>query len=286
MRRSSCCSWILALLVLFQCTGIVMFAASSKGSSISESVPVDSLPSAPGLSLNLSTHGYVRHPQHVMIPRIEVAPRLSDFLMVRPRSSTVREMLRINHFIQRNPDDGKPPTEQTVAYLGYTRKYFYLAFVCHDKAPKLIRSHMLARDTTGDDDNVQVFLDTFHDQRRAFIFQSNALGIQTDALYSEQEGYDFSFDTVWDTWGKRTPFGYVALMRIPFASLYFTKAAPNQMRTWGIILARVITHKNEAVYWPRSTHNVAGLLTQDIAADGFMNIAHGQNWQFEPYVLG
>lgn len=144
---------------------------------------------------------------------------------------------------------------------------------------------MLARDTMGDDDNVEVFLDTFHDQRRAFLFNTNALGIQADALYSEQDGSDYSFNTVWDTWGKRTSFGYVVMMRIPFASLYFAKAAPNQMRTWGIILERSITHENESVYWPRSTHNVAGLLTQDIAADGFMNIAHGKNWQFEPYTL-
>ncbi len=245
-----------------------------------------SLPSAPGLSLSLHTHGYVRHPPHVTIPQLDAAPTLSDFLVTRPRSNLAREMLRISHFVQWYPDDGKPSSEPTVAYLGYTHKYFYAAFVCHDKTPKLIRAHMLARDSLGDDDSVEVMLDTFHDQRRAFIFRTNALGIQADALYSEQDGADYSFDTVWDTWGKRTPYGYVVLMRIPFASLYFAKAAPNQMRTWGIILVRGISHDEESVFWPRNTHNVAGRLTQDIAADGFMNIAHGQNWQFEPYLLG
>ncbi|MGH9616517.1 MAG: DUF5916 domain-containing protein [Acidobacteriaceae bacterium] len=219
------------------------------------------------------------------MPELDTAPTLKDFLTVPTHSNVAREMLRISHFIQRNPEDGKPPTESTVAYLGYTRKYFYAAFVCHDKTPSLIRAHMLARDSLGDDDDVAIYLDTFHDQRRAFLFVSNPLGIQADALYSEQNGSDYSFDTVWDTWGKRTRFGYVVLMRIPFASLYFAKAATNQMRTWGIILERGISHANESVYWPRSTHNVAGILTQDIAADGFMNIAHGQNWQFEPYVL-
>ena len=83
---------------------------------------------------------------------------------------------------------------------------------------------MLARDSLGDDDFVEVMLDTFDDQRRAFMFDSNALGIQGDGLYSEQNAADYSFATVWDTWGKRTPFGYVVLMRIPFASLYFKKA--------------------------------------------------------------
>ena len=73
---------------------------------------------------------------------------------------------------------------------------------------------------------------------------------------------------MWDTWGKRTPFGYVVLMRIPFASLYFKKADPGQPRTWGIILQRNISHANEQAFWPQNRHAIAGRLTQDMAADG------------------
>ena len=277
----------MALAVFLQCLCLQAFSAGSKAIPGADPLAAaGSLPSAPGLSLNLRMHGYVRHPPHVTVPQLDSAPTLSDFLVAPARSNAARQMLRISHFVERYPDDGKPSTEPTVAYLGYTHKYLYVAFVCHDKTPKLIRAHMLARDSLGDDDNVEIMLDTFHDQRRAFIFKTNALGIQADALYSEQNGADYSFDTVWDTWGKRTPYGYAVLMRIPFASLYFAKADPNQMRTWGIILERNISHDNELVFWPRNTHNVAGRLTQDIEADGFMNIAHGQNLQFEPYVLG
>ena len=181
-------------------------------------------------------HAVVIHPDHVAIPRLEIEPRLSDFLTAPVHSPAARQMLRINNFIERYPNDGRPATESTVAYLGYTREYFFAAFVCKDKTPALIRAHMLARDSLGDDDYVEVMLDTFDDQRRAFMFESNALGIQSDGLYSEQNAADYSFDTVWDSWGKRTPFGYVVLMRIPFASLYFKKADPGQTRTWGIIL--------------------------------------------------
>lgn len=194
-------------------------------------------------------------------------------------------MLRINEFIERYPNDGVRPSNATVAYLGYTHEYLFVAFVCTDKTPDLVRAHMLARDSLGDDDSVQVMLDTFHDRRRAFVFESNPLGIQADALLSEQDGYDFSFDTVWDSWGARTPQGYVVLMRIPFASLYFAKAAPGEMRTWGIILARGISHSSESDYWPRSNHDVAGRLTQDMEVKGFRDIARGQNFQFDPYAL-
>ena len=225
------------------------------------------------------------HPQPVIIPRLAVAPKFADFLAPSGPSGVAAQMLRIDKFVERYPDDGHRPSDRTAAYLGYTHEYFFAAFVCRDTTPKLVRAHMLARDSLGDDDNVQVMLDTFHDQRRAFSFQSNALGIQADALYSEQTGYDFSFDTVWDTWGKRTASGYVVLFRIPFASLYFAKAAAGEMRTWGIILGRSISHTNETDYWPRSNHNIAGRLTQDMEVLGFQDIEHGRNSQFEPYSL-
>ncbi|HEX4021920.1 MAG TPA: carbohydrate binding family 9 domain-containing protein [Acidobacteriaceae bacterium] len=228
----------------------------------------------------------VRYTPHIQIPHLTGNPRLTDFLTPHLGSVPAREMLRVGNFIQSYPQYGAPASEPTVAYMGYTHAYFFVAFVCHDKTPHLVRAHMLARDSLGDDDFVQIYLDTFHDQRRSFIFQTNALGIQADALYTEQNGSDYSFDTVWDTWGKRTANGYVVLVRIPFTSLYFAKAAPMEMRTWGIVLQRGISHANESAYWPQIKPNVAGLLTQEMPIDGFIDIAHGRNWQVEPYVLG
>jgi hypothetical protein len=227
----------------------------------------------------------VRRRETIVIPRLDAAPKLADFLGSNVRSAAAAQMLRISGFVQRYPEDGSRPSEGTVAYLGYTHDAFYAAFICRDSQPRTIRAHMLARDAQSDDDDVFVMLDTFHDQRRAFLFQSNALGIQTDGLYSEQTGYDFSFDTVWDTWGKRTPQGYVVLMRVPFASLYFANAEPGEMRTWGIVLGRNVSRTNESDYWPQSRHDIAGRLTQDMAVEGFADIERGQNLQFEPYSL-
>ncbi|MHB8301629.1 MAG: carbohydrate binding family 9 domain-containing protein [Acidobacteriaceae bacterium] len=300
----------IALLFFLPRNGVRSLAASRKTVPVNVAASASELPSAPAISswssssvlpatgdtlseasvppftTSKGTPPAERNAAHVTVPELEGTPKLGDFLIVPVRSNVARQMLRIGNFIQRFPKDGKPSTEPTVAYLGYTHQYFYAAFVCTDRMPRLIRAHMLARDSLGDDDFVEVMLDTFHDQRRAFVFKTNPLGIQADALFSEQNGSDYSFDTVWDTWGKRTPTGYAVLIRVPFASMYFAKAAPNQMRAWGIILERGISHANEYVFWPQNKHNVAGRLTQDIEADGFMNVAHGQNWQFEPYVLG
>ena len=265
---------------------LCLFAGCAFARTVPEVSKVSALPSAPTPSITVSASPATAQQTHVTIPRLESEPTLSDFLVNPVRSKAAGAMLRISNFVERYPKDGIPVTEPTVAYLGYTRAYLFVAFVCKDKRPDLIRGHMLARDSLGDDDAVQVMLDTFNDQRRAFLFRSNALGIQADGLYSEQNGTDYSFDTVWDTWGRRTQSGYVVLLRIPFSSLYFAKAGSGEARTWGIILQRSISHANESAYWPQSRHSIAGLLTQDIAADGFSDIEHGQNLQFEPYALG
>ncbi len=234
--------------------------------------------------------GYVLPPLpggtlRVSVPFMASAPRLEDFAADAPTSPLVQRMLRISDFIERYPDDGSATTEPTVAYLGYTHEFLYIAFRCKDDDPGGIRAHMLQRDSLSDDDFVEVFLDTFHDNRRAFVFKVNPLGIQADALYTEQTGSDYSFDTVWDSWGQRTPDGYVVLMRIPFASLRFDAQSDGAPRTWGVLLRRTISRKNESAYWPQVKHEVAGQLTQEAEAQGFQNIERGRNWQFEPYGL-
>ena len=222
---------------------------------------------------------------HVMVPNLALAPKISDFLSGSAESAVERKMLRVSDFVERYPDDGSPITEPTVAYLGFTHEDLYIAFVCKDDDTSGVRAHLLQRDSLSDDDFVQVFLDTFHDNRRAFVFKTNPLGIQADALYTEQTGFDYSFDTVWDSWGRRTPDGFVVLMRIPFASLRFDSVSAGSPRTWGLILRRSISRKNESAYWPQVKHDVAGQLTQEAVAEGFQNIERGKNWQFEPYGL-
>ena len=195
-------------------------------------------------------------------------------------------MRMVTGFIQRDPVDGVPATEKTFAYLGYTRRDLYMAFVCYEKNPGDLRAHLLPRDNLGDDDKIEVTLDTFHDHRRGLLFQSNALGIQADASYTEGIGPDLSFDTVWDTWGRRTPFGYVVLMRIPFQSLRFRQANKGEPQVWGIVMRRWIAHASERAYWPEISRQFAGRLTQEAAIEGFVDVQRGHNIQFIPYTLG
>jgi hypothetical protein len=72
----------------------------------------------------------------IVIPRLDAQPKLTDFL-ADPVRSSASQMLRITHFVQHYPEDGKPPSEDTIAYLGYTHEAFFGALVCRDSKPRL-----------------------------------------------------------------------------------------------------------------------------------------------------
>ncbi|CAN5541736.1 DUF5916 domain-containing protein [soil metagenome] len=223
----------------------------------------------------------------LLVPQLSVAPKLEDFVSGNPTSPAAQAMQQLTGFIQQDPEDGAPITEDTSAYIGYSARSLYLAFICHDSQLNQIRAHLVPRDEVGDDDKVEVTLDTFDDHRRGLLFQTNPLGVQADATWTEgNSDPDFSFDTVWDTWGRRTPFGYVVLMRIPFQSLRFQHTEAGQPQIWGLVLRRWIAHASERAYWPRVTRRIAGRLTQDAAVRGFVDVQRGHNIQLIPYVLG
>jgi hypothetical protein len=211
------------------------------------------------------------------IPRVQRAPKLEDFLENHPREAE----LKVADFRQNTPGDGTPASEPTTAYLSYDAKNLYAIFVCHDEAGG-VRAHLSKREESDQDDGVGVLLDTFRDFHRAYYFYSNPLGVQTDAIYTEGQGYDFSFDTVWDNAGRVTGDGYIVFFSIPFKSLRFSHA-PEQ--TWGVALYRVILRKSEYDYWPYLTQRVEGITQQFAPVNGLENVSPGRNIQLIPYGL-
>jgi hypothetical protein len=209
---------------------------------------------------------------------------------MRPEGEVAEQMMRISGFVQRNPHDGEPVSQRTEAYLGYDQKNLYAVFVCFDE-PGKVRGRRARREDIYDDDTVEVMLDTFHDQRRAYMFQINPLGVQWDAIWTEipheeangiLDNFDTSFDTLWYSQGKITAEGYVAWMAIPFKSLRFR---PSQEQTWGIILYRGIVRENEDSFWPQISTRVEGRLAQAATLTGLEGISPGRNVQLIPYGL-
>ena len=216
----------------------------------------------------------------ITIPRITSSPQLEDFLEMKPSPAWEGKLAKVDHFIQRIPSDGEPVSQRTEAYLGYDDKNLYAIFICFDNDPQKVRARLSRREDIFDDDTVEVMLDTFHDHRRAYAFFSNPLGVQADALWTEGQDFDFSFDTVFDADARITPEGFVVRIAIPFRSLRF---ASNDPQTWGILLDRDVRRNNESSFWPRYSSRIEGRLNQEGEADGLADISPGHNFQLIPY---
>ena len=220
------------------------------------------------------------------IPRLERAPALDDFLEMKPQGEVALQMVKVTGFTQRLPHDGESVSEPTDAYLGYDHKNLYVVFVCFDD-PKQVRARMSRREDIFDDDQVEIILDTFHDRRRAYAFQTTPLGVQWDAIYTEASReeqtsghFDQSFDTVWDSRGKVTGRGFVVWIAIPFKSLRFPTT---EKQEWGIILYRGITRKTEDSFWPHISAKIEGRLGQAATLFGLEGISPGHSIELIPY---
>lgn len=207
---------------------------------------------------------------------------------MKPEGEIATKMVKVTGFVQRNPHDGEPVSQRTEAYLGYDQQNLYVVFVCFDD-PSKVRARRARRQDIFDDDTVEVMLDTFHDRRRAYVFQVTPLGVQWDAIWTEAPQADFSgstsnfdtsFDTVWNSRGKLTQAGYVVWFAIPFKSLRFST---EETQTWGIILYRGILRESEDSFWPHISLKLEGRLGQAATLSGLEGISPGRNMQFMPY---
>lgn len=140
---------------------------------------------------------------------------------------------------------------------------------------------MSRREQIFNDDFVGLFLDTFNDRQRAYEFLASPLGIQLDGILTEGTGDDFSFDTVWQTRGKLTDFGYVVWMAIPFKSLRFPSMGGQ--RTWGISFMRGIPVKSENAFWPGQTRRISSFTNQFADLHGLQGLSAGRNIRLIPY---
>jgi len=218
----------------------------------------------------------------LLIPRVSRPPALEDFLEMKPSPPMEGRLAKVDNFIQRLPSDGQPSSQRTEVYVGYDDENLYCIFVTFDSEPHKVRAHKDTRDNLYGDERLDLFLDTYHDHRRAYVFTVNPLGYQMDGLWTEglRNQYDRSFDTVWQSRGKLTDRGFVVWMAIPFNSLRFP-ATPEQ--TWGVVFIRWIPRVNESATWPWVSTRIEGRLNQGATLRGLKNISPGRNFQLIPY---
>ncbi len=214
------------------------------------------------------------------IPRLSRAPTFEDFLDMRPPADLAREMTMVTDFLQRQPSDGQPASERTEVYLGYDDLNLYAVFVCFDSEPDRIRARLSPRGDSGNDDWIVIVLDTFRDQRNAYMFGTTPLGVEWDALFTEGQGADANYDTLYDSSAGLTDSGYVVWLAMPFKSLRFPAES---QQTWGMQFGRSIPRLNEQSFWPSYSTRIEGRLNQAAPATGLENVSPGRNVQLLPF---
>src|SRR5438270_988188 len=189
----------------------------------------------------------------------------------------------ITDFRQREPLEGVPASERTVVKVARDEDALYIAVHAYDRQPGAIRAAQLRRDADlSSDDNITLLIDSFHDRRSAFLFQTNPQGAMWDAQFSGVDNLNPDWNGIWDVAVARDSTGWTAEFRIPFRTLRFDAGAG---AAFGFNVRRFIRRKNEESLWRGwgRTQGIYHLLAEgDLVGLGVLERA--RNIALMPYV--
>ena len=240
----------------------------------------------------------IRPPRAVERPRID--GRLDDAVW--------RDAIHLTEFVQQNPVEGAPATEETDVWIAYDTQNIYIAVHAHYDDPGIMRANRIDRDQAFEDDNISVYFDTFLDQQRAYRFSVNGYGVQGDAVVNAR-GFssggrrrrrggsfffgggapptgDSSWDALFESGGRIVEDGFTAEMAIPFKSLRYPQRERDIPHRWGFQVVRDVRSKDEYQVWAPVTRNVSGFLTQMGVLEGITNLSLSRNLEFLPTFTG
>jgi hypothetical protein len=208
----------------------------------------------------------------LVAPLVESPPVIDGVLAEGEWAAAVRSQLSY----QVQPGDNALPSESTLVRLAYDAERLYVAVEAFDSDPGGIRGRLTRRDDLAADDYLRLYLDTYDDRRRAYVFSFNPLGIQADGLYNEgsavgrdwEDNIDWSWDGVLESKGNVGDAGYVLEIAIPFQSLRYLRGRP-----WGLHLERWIARKGERIHWMPISRDASSLLVQMGTVSGLDAVA-------------
>ncbi|MCU1264859.1 MAG: hypothetical protein JWM21_1177 [Acidobacteria bacterium] len=256
----------------------VLCSLSAHAIAQTTSLPTNATPAAvspsPGLNAvkEAPAAGHVRitvpaekaRPLH--IPRLDKPPVIDGKL----DDEVWKQAVVLRDFYQINPGDNITPSKPSEAFIGYDSKFFYFAFHAYDE-PDKIRASVAQRDQVFGEDNVRIFLDTFNDQRKAYILGWNPLGVQQDGITTEGSNTDYSVDIVMESKGMLTSDGWTLEVAIPFKSLRY-EAGKDKL--WGFHVWRNIDRFNDELdSWVPISRDIPGTLTQAAHLTGLEGIS-------------
>ena len=189
------------------------------------------------------------------------------------------------NFLMQEPKEGGEPTEQTEIRVAFDKQNIYISVICYDSDPSGIKACQIKRDASLDtDDRFRWVFDTFMDNRRAYFFEINPLGLRGDGLISSGQGQTLNqdWDGIWKVWTHIGDFGWSAEIRIPFRSINFDSKSD----VWGINFQRTIRRKNEELLWTGHNRNQGLLRPQNAGIlTGLVNPSQGIGLEVVPYLI-
>ncbi len=221
----------------------------------------------------------------VSIPRLE-AEIVVDGKLDEPAWA---QAVRLTGFHQYQPVDGRPAELRTEVLVWYSPTAIYFGIIAFDD-PSSVRVTVSDRDRLGTNDRVTIYLDTFNDQRRAFLFGVNPYGNQEDGVRTEGTGnagtifggnIDLAPDYIFQSKGQLTDDGYQVEIRIPFKSLRFPNA---QTQTWGLNVTRITQRTGYEDTWTDVRRANASFLAQSGTITGLHGLDRGIVFEAQPFL--
>ncbi len=184
-----------------------------------------------------------------------------------------------------SPYDNITSKINTEALLMENGEHFYIAFIAEDPNPSKIRAYLRDRDKSWRDDIIGIKIDTYNDERSAYRFMVNPLGVQIDGIEDAITGHESdSWDGIWDSSGRITEKGYVIEMALPLRMLNFNEQLPVQ--EWGIELVRFYPREERLrisnIYLDRDNNCQ---ICQLVTTQGFSGAKQGNNLTLVPSMV-
>jgi hypothetical protein len=156
-----------------------------------------------------------------------------------------REIPPLTDFVQIEPREGSPATEQTEAWLTFDRDHVYVSFRCWDSRMDRAVANEMRRDSSNiwsGNDLVGFVFDTFYDRRNGVLFTVTPVGGRQDGQVTNERQWNGDWNPVWDVDVEQFDRGWTVEAAIPFKSLRYR---PARSQVWGFNVLRVVRSKNE-----------------------------------------
>ncbi len=214
----------------------------------------------------------------------DVAPRIDGIL---DEALWIRTPIA-GPFVQLDPAEGKAPKYPSEMRIAYDENNLYFGLSFYDDSPDEIRARNLERGgPNGNDDMFWLLIDTYDDDRNAYLFETNVLGTQDDAIITdEQMSYsDWQWDGIYESEGRIAEDGWHVELAIPFKTIRFDNA---DELTMGVAIMRFLNRTGERSMWPFIPREYsAGIfqVSQYATLRGIQNVERGRNVLIKPYVI-